>query len=80
MLENPEHAIHLICKLTPFFSGHQYALTLIGSLWAVNVWCTTKETDEAAYAYLHDLYAIFRGSMKILPDNGSGSKNFFPRY
>ena len=61
----------------PTSCGHHYALTVICMLTGFT-WCIplkTKTAEEVAKAYLDHIYSLFRGSVKILMDNGTEFKN-----
>ena len=61
----------------PSKSGHKYALTVICMLTGY-VFCIplkSKQANEVLQAYIDNVYAKFRGSLKILSDNGTEFKN-----
>ena len=70
----------LIGELHPHTKkGHHFALTVICMLTGY-VFCVplvTKTAVEVIQAYIDHVYAKFRGSYKILSDNGSEFKNQF---
>ena len=61
----------------PSARGHQYALTAVCML-TVYVFCEplkTKQAEEVVQTYIDNIYCKFRGSLKILTDNGTEFKN-----
>ena len=57
--------------------GHQYALTAMCMLTGY-VFCEplkTKQAEEVVQTYIDNIYCKFRGSLKILTDNGTEFKN-----
>ena len=61
----------------PTSHGHCYALTAVCMLTGF-IWCIplkTKTVEEISKAYLDHIYSNFRGSVKILTDNGTEFKN-----
>ena len=61
----------------PTAKNNKYALTVICML-AGYVFCVplkTKAAEEVIQAYIDNIYSKFRGSMKILSDNGTRFKN-----
>ena len=57
----------------PTTNKNRYALTVICMLTGY-VFCVplkTKTTEEVIQAYIDNIYSKFRGSMKILSDNGT---------
>ena len=61
----------------PSAKGHRYALTVICMLtgYTFCVPLKTKTAAEVVKAYVDHVYAKFRGSIKILSDNGTEFKN-----
>ena len=68
----------LIGKFHPPTSrGHCCALTAVCMLTGFT-WCVplkTKTVEEVSKAYLDHIYSNFRGSIKIMTDNGTEFKN-----
>ena len=61
----------------PTARNNRYALTVIGMLMGY-IFCVplkTKTTEEVIQAYIDNIYSKFRGSMKILSDNGTVFRN-----
>ena len=61
----------------PTSRKHRYALTVICMLMAY-VFCVplkTKTAEEVIQAYIDNVYSKFRGSLKMLSDNGTEFKN-----
>ena len=61
----------------PTTKGKSYALTVICMLMGY-VFCIplkSKTAEEVLQAYVDNVYSKFGGSMKILSDNGTESKN-----
>ena len=61
----------------PTSKKNRYALTVICMLTGY-VFCVplkTKTVEEVIQAYIDNVYSKFRGSMKILNDNGTEFKN-----
>ena len=61
----------------PTSRGHRYALTAVCMLTGFT-WCVplkTKTAEEVSKAYLDHIYSNFRGSIKIMMDNGTEFKN-----
>ena len=61
----------------PTSHGHHYTLTAVCMLTGFT-WCIpliTKTAEEVAKAFLDHIYSLFRGSVKILMDNGTQFKN-----
>ena len=61
----------------PTSCGYCYALTAVCMLTGFT-WCIplkTKTAEEVAKAYLDHIYSLFRGSVKILMNNGTEFKN-----
>ena len=61
----------------PTSHGHCYALTAVCMLTGFT-WCIplkTKTAEEVTKAYLDHIYSNFRGSVKIMMDNGTEFKN-----
>ena len=61
----------------PTAKMNRYALTVICMLTGY-VFCVplrTKTTEEVLQAYVNNIYAKYRGSLKILSDNGTEFKN-----
>ena len=57
----------------PTSRKHRYALTVIFMLTGY-VFCVrlkTKATEEVIQAYIDNVYSKFRGSLKMLSDNGT---------
>ena len=59
----------------PTSHGHHYAAVcmLTGFTWCIPL--KSKKADKVAKAYLDHIYSLFRGSVKILMDNGTEFKN-----
>ena len=61
----------------PTSRNHRYALTVICML-TVYVFCVplkTKAAEEVIQAYIDNVYSKFKGSLKMLSDNGTEFKN-----
>ena len=71
-------SMDLIGELYPPTSkGHRYALTVIDMLTGF-IFCAplkSKKAEDVVQAYLNKVYYHFRGSRKILSDNGTKFKN-----
>ena len=62
---------------SPTSHGHCYALTAVCMLTGFT-WCIplkTKTAEEVTKEYLNHIYSNFRGSVKIMMDNGTEFKN-----
>ena len=61
----------------PMSKGKRYALTVICMLtgYVLCVALKTKTAEEVLQAYIDNVYSKFRGSVKILSDNGTEFKN-----
>ena len=61
----------------PSKSGHKYALTIICMLtgYVLCIPLKTKQASEVLQAYIDNVYVKFGGSLKILSDIGTESKN-----
>ena len=61
----------------PTSHGHHYAQRAVcmlrGFTWCVTL--KTKTAEEVTKAYMDHIYSSFRGSIKILTDNGTEFKN-----
>ena len=70
-------SMDLIGLFDPSSNGHHYALTVICMLtgYTFCIPLKPKSASEVVQAYIDEVYAKFRGCMKILSDNGTESKN-----
>ena len=72
-------SMDLIDPFDPSSNGHHYTLTVICMLtgYTFCIPLKTKAASEVVQACIDEEYAKFRGSMKILSDNGTEFKNQF---
>ena len=70
-------SMKLIGLFDPSSNGHHYILTVI-CMFTGYTFCIplkTKTASEVVQAYIDEVYAKFRVSMKILSDSGTEFKN-----